>query len=71
MCFTGVCLFENGGDRAGECMVFGHKAFEEKYGESPCIVGQCPQDPDDEKYIKENKERLEEIYRRWIRERYA
>lgn len=71
MCYTGVCLFENGGDRAGECMVFRHKEFESRYGESPCIVGQCPQDPDEEKYMQENKEHLDDIHRRWCRERGA
>lgn len=71
MCYTGVCLFENGGGRAGECMVFGHEKFKERFGESPCIVGQCPGDPDDEKYIEENRERLDAIYGRWLIERGA
>lgn len=69
MCYTGICLFENGGGRAGDCMVFGHSDFEKRYGESPCIVGQLPQDPDDEKYIEENKERLDDIYKRYLEER--
>jgi len=52
-------------------MVFGHEKFKERFGESPCIVGQCPGDPDDEKYIEENRERLDAIYGRWLIERGA
>lgn len=72
MCYTGECFFEySGGDSVGDCMVNRHAEFKERYGESPCIVGQCPQNPDDERYIEDNRERLEEIYRRWCRERGA
>ena len=72
MCYTGICLFEySGGNSIGGCMVSVHDSFQERYGESPCIVGQCPQDPDDEKYIEENKERLDDIHRCWCRERCA
>ncbi len=72
MCYTGICLFEySGGASVGGCMVNRHIEFKERYGETPCMVGQCPHDPDDEKYMKDNKERLEEIYRRWNGERIA
>lgn len=66
MCYTGICIFEySGGDSVGGCMVHDHDAFRERYGETPCTVGQCPHDPDDERYIKENRDRLNEIFNRY------
>ena len=68
MCYTGICFFECGGGPSGQgnCTVGSFEKFKEKYGETPCIVGQCPQDPDDAKYIEENRERLNGIYVRYL-----
>lgn len=72
MCYTGICLFEYcGGDSLGDCMVSSHSEFERRYGESPCIVGQCPHDPEDEAYIAANRERLELIFRQFISDRHG
>lgn len=72
MCYTGICLFEySGGESVGGCQVCGHQRFTERYGESPCIVGMCPQDPEEEEYIANNRERLEAIYGEWIADRYG
>lgn len=70
MCYTGICLFENGGGMAGECMVSNHARFEEMYSETPCIVGRCPGDPDDERYIEAHEEHFDQIYCRWMKERH-
>lgn len=73
MCYTGICLFESGwGPRGpGDCTVVGSfEKFEERYGETPCMVGQCPQDPDDAKYMEENRERLNGIYEKYLADRF-
>lgn len=69
MCNSGKCLFETGGASAGYCRVSDAKKFIEEYGESPCIVGGMPDSEEAERYIAENEERLDAIYRRWERER--
>lgn len=51
MCYSGICDFEAGGDRAGECAA--PRGFRERYGVSPCIVGGCYEDPDDERWAEE------------------
>lgn len=72
MCYTGICLFECGGGPSGPggCTVGSFDKFREMYGDTPCMVGQCPQDPDDAKYIEENRERLDAAYRRYMADRF-
>lgn len=72
MCYTGICLLEfGGGDRLGDCMIPDHSEFKHQYGETPCMVGQCPNDPEDEAYIAANRERLDLICGRFISDRFG
>lgn len=57
MCNSGVCSFEDGGDHAGECTA--PSGFRERYGVSPCIVGGCYEDPDDERWAEEHADEIE------------
>lgn len=71
MCYSGECLFEvSGGSCAGDCMVGDHAGFGEEYGECACYVGGMPDCEEAERYIAENSERLDAIYRRWAQERF-
>lgn len=70
MCYSGECPFEYGsGYGIGECMVGDHVRFIDEYGECACYVGGVPDCEEAERYIAENGERLDAIYRRWARER--
>ena len=72
MCYTGECYFEVcGGEFAGDCIIVNHGAFVEKYGECACCVGGMPDDKESERYIKENKERLDAIFESWLRDRWC
>lgn len=64
MCYSGVCSFEDGGDNAGECTA--PSGFRERYGVSPCIVGGCYEDPDDERWAEEHEDEIEKArYAYW------
>ena len=70
MCYTGECKFEygwtpNGG---GGCMISDYQKFREKYGEHACVVGGVPDCYETEKYIEDNKERLDAIYEQWCKD---
>lgn len=70
MCYTGKCLFEYGWtpNGAGDCMISNYEKFYEKYGEHACIVGGVPDCYETEKYIEDNKERLDAIYEQWCKD---
>lgn len=67
MCNSGICSFELGGDRAGECSA--PSGFRERYGVSPCIVGGCYGDPSDEKWAEEHADEIEKAREAYLDDR--
>ena len=45
--------------------------YGEEYGECACYVGGMPDCEEAERYIAENSERFDAIYRRWAQERFG
>ena len=69
MCYSGICDFEAGGDRAGECAAPG--GFRERYGVSPCIVGGYYGDPDDERWAEQHADEVEKAREAYREDRRA
>ena len=56
MCYSGLCDFEAGGDRAGDCTA--PRGFEQRYGVSPCMVGGDHFSLDEERWAEEHAEKI-------------
>lgn len=58
LCYSGICLFES---ETGNCQVGDTLEFRDTYGYSPCMVGGFATCSDEEHYIQDHEQELENV----------